>query len=359
LVHPRPANIRSSDYRQHVPPNVPERDRDVYLVGAGVSTALGLPNTPSLIDAVLDLAKGPKHWLQSDQLPDRLDSAFRYFYPDAQHAGFRPDVVDFFSVLRTYLDVGSGFAGGLTDAPLLYRSLRFAISNLLIERIRHCDDRLRRGHQFLDEIVQPGNIVITSNWDFAIERYAQHVGVPVRLAGSRETELVVLKLHGSIDWCLGTDMSSNYPASDYATLNERLYGERPYQPALPAAKERAATLVRIRAVEELNRSWRLIRSRADELHMVTMGRAKSGDLGPLTSVWRDAYAAISRAATLKIVGYSMPDDDIEIRTLLRAGIRRGSGPKRLVVKNPAPDVHDRVRRYLIPAEPDYLPVDAL
>jgi hypothetical protein len=292
-------------------------------------------------------------------LPDRLQAAFRYFYPDARHAGFRPDVVDFFSVLRTYLDVGAGLAGGFTDAALLYRSLRFAISNLLVERIRGCDDKLKKGHPYLDEIVQPGNIVITSNWDFAIERYAFHTGVPVRLAGSRETELVVLKLHGSVDWCLGRHMAPKYLATDYATLNERLFGDRPYQPSLPAASDRESSIVRVRAVEELNRSWRQIRSRAEELHMVTMGRAKSGDLGPLTTVWRDAYGAISRAAKLTIVGYSMPEDDIEIRTLLRAGIQRGEGPRRLVVKNPAPDVHDRVRRYLKAAEPDYLPVDSL
>jgi hypothetical protein len=56
----------------------------------------------------------------------------------------------------------------------------------------------------------------------------------------------------------------------------------------------------------------------------------------------------------------MPPDDIEIRTLLRAGIQRGSGPKKIVVKNPAPDVHDRLRQYLERnIESDYRPVDAL
>lgn len=344
-----------------MPAPIPARDRKVFFVGAGLSSALGLPNTPALLEAVLELAKGQRHWLQSERLPERLEKAFRFFYPDARHAGFRPDVVDFFSVLRTYLDVGSGLAGGFQDAPLLYRSLKFAIAHLLVERIRHCDHLLQRGHAYLDQVVQPGNIVVTSNWDVILERYAGHKSVPVRLTGpGGATELVVLKLHGSIDWCRGADMDIQYGDDQFAALNERIFPDRAYLVSLPSKTARAETLFRVRAVEELNQCWRLIRSRADDLHMVTMARGKSGDLGPLSPVWRDAYGAISRAEELVIVGYSMPDDDTEIRTLLRAGILRGSGPRRLIVKNPAPDVHDRIRRYLhSKAHPDYLPVAAI
>jgi hypothetical protein len=60
------------------------------------------------------------------------------------------------------------------------------------------------------------------------------------------------------------------------------------------------------------------------------------------------------------VGYSMPDDDIEIRTLLRAGLTRGKDEPLIVVRNPAPDVHDRVRVFLDHgASSDYQAVEAL
>jgi hypothetical protein len=42
----------------------------------------------------------------------------------------------------------------------------------------------------------------------------------------------------------------------------------------------------------------------------------------------------------------MPADDIEIRTLLRAGVQRGDDLDEVMVKNPSPDVHVRVRQYL-------------
>jgi hypothetical protein len=99
-----------------VPP--PDRNRQVYFVGAGLSSAAGLPNTPSLLDAVLALAKQNRSSVTEDQLL----RAFRFFYPDAVHVGFRPGVVDFFSTLRTFLDVGAGFVEtGFTDAPDLNR----------------------------------------------------------------------------------------------------------------------------------------------------------------------------------------------------------------------------------------------
>ena len=110
-----------------------------------------------------------------------------------------PDVVDFFSSLRTYLDVGAGLPGGFADAPHLYRALKIAIAQLLIKKLKQCEPALRSGHAYLDEVVKPGNVVVTSNWDVLIERYARLHSVPVRLSGMGEAEeLAVLKLHGSL-----------------------------------------------------------------------------------------------------------------------------------------------------------------
>jgi len=78
--------------------------------------------------------------------------------------------------------------------------------------------------------------------------------------------------------------------------------------------------------------------------MVTMARGKAEHVEPLMDIWEDGYHVLSRTRTLTIVGYSMPDDDVEIRTLLRAGVCRGSENPTVTVQNPAPDVHVRVRR---------------
>lgn len=118
-----------------MPAPIPEREWNVYFVGAGLSCALDLPNTAMLLEEVLDLAKRAPR-LKKAALALRLERAFEFFYPDAVHEGYMPDVVDFFSSLRTYLDVGAGLPGGFADAPALYRSLKSAIAQLLLVRTR-------------------------------------------------------------------------------------------------------------------------------------------------------------------------------------------------------------------------------
>jgi hypothetical protein len=161
-----------------VPAPTPAKNRNVYFVGAGLSKALGLPNTAELLTEVLKLAARSSRWRVTEKLPRRIDDAFKYFYPDAANKGYRPDVVDFFSALRTYIDVGAGFPGGFKDAPELFRALKFALAQLLIDAVRDIDGALRRGHPYLNQIVQPGNVVVTSNWDLVLERYAALHNVP-------------------------------------------------------------------------------------------------------------------------------------------------------------------------------------
>jgi hypothetical protein len=317
------------------------------MVGAGLSCALGLPNTASLVSAVMDAFKREGPWRHSAPLVG-LPAAFKFFYPDGGSSDFRPDAVDFFATLKSYIDTAEGQPGGLKDAPELYRALKFAIARILVERLRTCEAKLGLvDHDYLNEVVRPGNIIVTSNWDVALERYAWHKKVPVRWSGHGADELVILKLHGSVDWTLGgTGLLKG--DDDYAMLREALRPDgRTYTVGLPPPAARKDVAFRMRALgPKWNESWRFLASRTNEPHIVTMARGKTGDLGPLDGVWRDAYTALSRAKTLEIVGYSMPDDDIEIRTLLRAGVRRGSARPKIVVRNPAPDVHDRVRRFL-------------
>lgn len=343
-----------------MPSPIPERTRAVYFVGAGLSCALGMPNTAALItDVVQELTRHP--WRHSAQLEAELNDAFAAFYPEGAERGFSPDAVDFFSTLRSYVEICAGYPGSLSDTAELFRKLKFGIAHLLVQRLRDRDAALSNGSDYLDQIVQPGNIVVTSNWDFGIERYAGLKGVPVRWRGHRENELVVLKLHGSIDWLLGEHMRiDQFNASDFAMLNEQVYGPRQYTPALPSQADRAGCVIRNRALENWGQAWSRISSRAVEPYIVTMARGKEGDIGPLLELWKEAYEALSRAKRLEIVGYSMPDDDIEIRTLLRAAVRRGRGPSEIVVRNPSPDVHIRVRRFLrLNVTSNYLPIDAV
>lgn len=98
-----------------MPAPIPKRDKNVYFVGAGLSCALKLPNTAMLLDGVFGLVEDAPSRMRD--LPKRLERAFQFFYPEAVHEGYRPDVVDFFSSLRTYLDIGTGLRGASPTPP--------------------------------------------------------------------------------------------------------------------------------------------------------------------------------------------------------------------------------------------------
>jgi hypothetical protein len=113
-------------------------------------------------------------------------------------------------------------------------------------------------------------------------------------------------------------------------------------------------MLRARAVENMSKSWQFIKARTQRPHMIMMSQGKTIDMGPLQQMWDDAYIALCAASNVHILGYSLPGDDIEIRTLLRAGIARGNVRPDVVVLNPEPGVHVRVRTFISrDAQSDY------
>jgi hypothetical protein len=165
-----------------MPAPIPQRTRNVFFLGAGFSRALGLPNTAELLMEVHGLAK-----IKSLTIDRRLREAYGYFYPEEAKT-FIPDVVDFFSVLRAYEDVSVGadgaprFAGGFKDHTLL-TELRFAVVRLLCDRLRSIQVP-DEGWPAVDAMFQPGNVIVTSNWDLFVEWYACCRKIRLRLGGS-------------------------------------------------------------------------------------------------------------------------------------------------------------------------------
>jgi hypothetical protein len=324
-----------------MPAPTPQRTRSVYFLGAGFSRALGLPNTAELLFEVHKLARSQTPALTIDR---KLRDAYKYFYPE-EATGFVPDVVDFFSVLRAYEDVAVGddgkprFAGGFKH-PGLLTELRLLVVRLLCDRLRQVQIS-PDGSPVLDEMLKPGNVVITSNWDLFVEWYARNRSVRLRLGGDPEDQtLTLLKLHGSLDWTEPRYRKPGYVDADYAVLRE-LQNSRPYP-----IKLKSSDMLRVRAVENLSKSWQFIKARIERPHMIMMSQGKTVDLAPIQSMWDDAYTALCAAKELAIIGYSLPHDDVEIRTLLRAGVSRGTSPPRVTVQNPDPGTHVRVRTYV-------------
>lgn len=332
-----------------MPTPIPNRTRSVYFLGAGFSRALGLPNTAELLTEV--------HRLSDERglaIGRKLRDAYSYFYPEEADA-FVPDVVDFFSVLRAYEDVAGiadggtpRFPGGFSH-PGLLTELRMVVVRLLCERLRQIQVP-DEGWASVDAMMRPGNVIITSNWDLFLEWYARCQGIRLRLGGAAaDNTLTVLKLHGSLDWTEPRYRAPGTSTEDFAVLRELQNAGRAYTISI-----QPGDMLRVKAVENLSRSWQFIKARTQRPHMIMMSQGKTVDLAPIQGMWDDAYAALCAAREVHIVGYSLPVDDVEIRTLLRAGVARGTARPAVIVRNPEPSVHVRVRTYISrDAQSDY------
>ncbi len=192
--------------------------------------------------------------------------------------------------------------------------------------------------------------MITSNWGLFVEWYAHCRSIRLRLGEPPHDEtLTLIKLHGSVDWTETRFRKPGTSDDDYAVLRE-LQNSRPSH----RIKIKSTDMLRVRAVENMRKSWQFIKARTERPHMIMMSQGKTVDMGPIQPMWDDAYAALCAASELRIIGYSLPIDDIEIRTLLRAGVSRGKVDPRVIVQNPEPGVHVRVRTYISrDAESDY------
>lgn len=288
---------------------------------------------------------GQAHGLVIDR---HLRDAYRYFYPE-ESTTFIPEVVDFFSVLRANEDVSQGMPGAFEHTPLL-SDLRLAIVRILCDRLRSIAIP-DGGWRHVERIVRPGNVIITSNWDLLVEWYAACRGIPLRLGGSLDNDVVTLiKLHGSVDWTARAYWLGTASVREFAVLRELQNGRAARRIDLGLDD-----VLRIRAVEAMSRSWQFIKARTRRPLMVKMSQGKTTDFAPIKGMWSDAYHALSASRHVELLGYSLPPDDIEIRTLLRAGVSRGPRQARVTVRNPEPGVHVRVRTFVSRAAiSDYL-----
>jgi hypothetical protein len=324
-----------------VPANIPQRTRDVFFLGAGFSRALGLPNTAELLTEVHRLAKA-----RNLLIGRKLRAAYKFFYPE-EAKSFVPDVVDFFSVLRAYEDVAGGadgstarFPGGFKH-PGLLTELRLIVVRLLCDRLRQIEVPAV-GWATVEQMLKPGNIVVTSNWDLFVEWYAACRKIRLRLGGTPDNStLTLIKLHGSVDWTEQRFRNPGYPGGDHAVLRELQNSSPPH-----GIKIKSDDMLRVRAVENMSKSSQFIKARTKRPHMTMMAQGKTVDMAPIQSMWDDAYSALCSAKELQIIGYSLPVDDVEIRTLLRAGVARGGVRPMVIVQNPEPAVHVRVRTYV-------------
>jgi hypothetical protein len=343
----------------------PKRKLRMMFLGAGASKAAGLPLTEELLQHIWPREhESVEAWESRRTRRDwkrDLQKAVTVLYPDGGADGYRPPVSEFFTLLEVIDRVHSGRERVPLSTEDLLRDLRGEIAAGLSAQCAEAGRHIAASPHY-SWFKKPGrpNVVVTSNWDTLVEQAAIKAGLTVLLGWPRNrrdqrreldsNELVLLKLHGSTDW--GPADDDRVLACAQSWKYERLdAGVTPAPHTRKSARVGGEEILRYRAVDAPIAVDRKIVGFSRPL-MATMAAGKDLFIqGPIASIWDDAYWSLSRAKSLDVIGYSFPDDDLELRTLLRLTTRKAGNSALaadldLAICNPSPDTHDRGRALL-------------
>lgn len=320
-----------------------ERRFRIFVLGAGFSAPAGMP-------------LGVELWREVRQRAGSLHGRAEKFQDDvADYLAFRKecfgedltvDSLDFEDFLG-FLDVEYhlGLRGSDTwsvdgnEGQVVVKTL---IGEILSERM---PAKLPDAYFRFAESLQPGDYVLTFNYDVLLERALKQVGKPFRLFPQRykellpnggamvdwedDDEVVVLKLHGSIDWFDRTSYSREVQASiDFAASIGRPPSHIPGHPVFSHSEELGVVPIldglrhaddplcemhRVECVEGLR--WRQLLFRATPW-LLSPSRAKVLWAEKLKDFWRGLGQVGRMNLGLGIVGFSLPDHDDYVRQVI-------------------------------------------
>lgn len=195
--------------------------------------------------------------------------------------------------------------------------------------------RMSDTHQALLRNVEPGDTLITFNYDTVVEEsmpketpWTPRDGYGVNVSGIThdwvkgwlkrrnlktivQSKVRLLKLHGSINWVL------------YSTGNVRLK-PRPYV---------------VRAMGG--------RPTFDKAAILPPGWHKRVDKNPYRSLWREARLRLEKCSTLVVIGYSLPDTDLIAQALFAEASRMRASREHFLKQLHVADVSEATKNRLV------------
>ena len=309
----------------------------LFVLGAGFSRAAGLPLAVELWPEVQRRARTLPG--RAKQFWDDLEIYIQY-RKDCDGVTLTPDQVDFEEFLA-FLDIEHylGLRGSDTwsvdgnEAQVVVKTL---IAEILAEAMPSVEAVPQLYRRFAAGL-QPNDYVLTFNYDVLLEHALESVGKPFRLFPQRfknvrpglaevdtsREEVVILKLHGSIDWFDRTQ----YSEFEAAFVEQGSHSPPPHPVFANATSLDVVPLVdgprfpndplrhmhRVRKLEDLYQRSFLFRCTPWLLSPSSMKML-------YTATLRDFWYGLGDAGTLNfglaIVGFSLPQHDDYARQVL-------------------------------------------
>jgi hypothetical protein len=309
---------------------------NVFILGAGFSKAAGLPLGNELFADIIKYAK--IRGLYENILKDDIASFLRY-YRDAKGKYISEDQINF-EEFTSYLDIehflrlrGSDhWSDEGNRSQLVIRNL-IALSLYLKEEAISAE-AFSLYEKFVNRL-EPGDWIFTFNYDTLLERVFKKLNIPYRLFQSRykevsfgggevdfdrDDEIVLLKMHGSIDW-----FNKSRYLSNQKYLHRYGHNVNPHNAVFDGRKNFSLQKLAGEPYPEdspLNDVY-ILENLGDYFHesnlitevplIISPSFSKLVYLNPLTEFW----AGFSRSGKVEkrvaIIGFSLPEHDEYIK----------------------------------------------
>jgi hypothetical protein len=295
-------------------------DQTVFVFGAGATKACGGPLTNEILPDAFEiwesfpgLEREGFLELVNDYLIDRYHVPERI--ADRSEDDY-PDLPRLLAMLDATIERGSSL--GPDWPPDKLRTVRAGLEYLIFSLLQHKLVTIDANYYYqLFELCAEAPVAISLNYDIIVDnafcRWAEESGSPgfpdygaeISTAFYRQMPKVgeLLKLHGSLNWYFCPACESLFvgvaESGRFHKVLEELYVEDPLEPRYSCrgsqCRECGANVTPI---------------------LITPSHQRDYENPRIREVWEQAERALSDAARVVIVGYSLPPEDVYVNSLL-------------------------------------------
>jgi hypothetical protein len=306
------------------------RANRVFILGAGFSAAAGVPLTMELLEEALSLF--------SIECPGIYSRVENYAMESIGKESGRLNVKELnFSELCTYLEFIElrEYGGGERwneNGSREKLALRYYLAKTIVRRTPKPSNVPSLYLEFAAQL-QPGDVVISFNWDGLLESALLAIGKPYKYDQSDEKAITISKLHGSVNWRLGEPGSSNGSP-----------------PVLPWKKMDFGSGMMQRSLYQVpdlleKHCWNRFQPLGEvDPYLVLPGYGKAFDVRANAALWYKPEFIFAFTHDVYIIGLSLAHDDFFVRSFFLSNLPyinsyTETPGRKIVIINPSKTIH--------------------
>ena len=300
----------------------------VFIFGAGVSTHCGYPLTDNLLKEITLRLKS------NDKDRFHLLDFIEAFYPNfnRSYANY-PNIEEVLSLLDVAIEVGykipqSKYSHYFQDVSEIKNKILINIYNYFFEKLDEVNEDMAI-FEFAD-FLKPNDVIITFNWDLNLEKALEGLKkkYAYNLDNKEKERITILKPHGSMNW---------FKRKEINLKNEKK------EPLIEGIDN-----IEVDVFKYLRQPNTVKKDIVPYIVPPTI--KKTIDSEELKKIWKDIYYVLSHSNEINILGYSLPNIDLNSRYIFRSAIRENNyfktakrRKRRFLIVNPNDSVYTTYR----------------